>query len=208
MSSKLESLNPSPVIAGKKDLTNKSKTVNLHVNSCVVKPVLFVKGNQQKKGVYPSYCYHCQRIKCVKDVSYVAQSCSVNLFTNVPTVAPDLRAGARLHQFWENWPALGSSPKVVTVLREGYTLPFRFQLNLTMSPTVISCYVNPHKNLYLLEALHQPLTKNAVQLVATEKSLDFYNSLQLKPNKWWRPILDLSTLNNFRNTESFKMETP
>ena len=29
-----------------------------------------------------------------------------------------------------------------------------------------------------------------------------------KPNNRWRPILDLSTLNTFLNTESFKMETP
>ena len=31
---------------------------------------------------------------------------------------------------------------------------------------------------------------------------------KLKPNNRWRPILDLSTLNTFLNTESFKMETP
>ena len=35
----------------------------------------------------------------------------------------------------------GASPKVITVLREGYTLPFRFRPNLTRSPTVISNYV-------------------------------------------------------------------
>ena len=41
-----------------------------------------------------------------------------------------------------------------------------------------------------------------MELVATEKSLGFYNRLSLvpKPNNRWRPILDLSTLNNFLNT--------
>ena len=34
--------------------------------------------------------------------------------------------------------------------------------NLTRSPTIISCYVNPHRNLYLLEALHQLTNKNGV----------------------------------------------
>ena len=29
-----------------------------------------------------------------------------------------------------------------------------------------------------------------------------------KPNNRWRPILDLSTLNTFLNTGTFKMETP
>ena len=32
------------------------KTVNLHVNSCVVSPVLFVKGYPQKEGVNPINC--------------------------------------------------------------------------------------------------------------------------------------------------------
>ena len=98
MSGKIESLNPSPVIAGSKDLTSKSETVNLHVNSCVVNHVLFVKGYLQKKGVNPSYCCHCQR-KCVKGVSCVDHLSSVNFNTNAPTVAPDLPVGARLDQF-------------------------------------------------------------------------------------------------------------
>ena len=43
-----------------------------------------------------------------------------------------------------------------------------------------------------------------------QNSLGFYNRLFLLPkcNNWWRPILDLSTLNTFLDTESFKMETP
>ena len=46
--------------------------------------------------------------------------------------------------------------------------------------------------------------------VTTQKSLRFFNQLFLipKPNNRWRPILDLSTLNTFLSTESFKMETP
>ena len=81
MSGKTGSLNPSPVIAGEKDLTSKSETVN-----CVVNSVLFVKGYPQKKGVNSSYCYHCQRTKYVKDVSCVDHLCSVNLVTYVPNV--------------------------------------------------------------------------------------------------------------------------
>ena len=99
---------------------------------------------------------------------------------------------------------------MVAVLRESYTLPFRFRPNLTRSPTVISNYVNPHKNLHLLEVLYQLVNKTAVEPVATQKSQMFYNRLFLvpKPNNRWRPFLDLSTLNTFLNTESFKMETP
>ena len=127
VSGKKEDLNPSPV-------TNKSKTVFLHVNSYVAN-VHAVTGLPQKKGVNPNYCHYTE-IKHMNDVSCVGHLNSANIVTNVPTVAVNPPVGARLHQFWEKWEALGSSPKVVTTLREGYTLPFRFRPNLTMSPTV------------------------------------------------------------------------
>ena len=49
---------------------------------------------------------------------------------------------------------------------------------------------------------HKQLTnKNAVEPVANQNSLGFYNwpFLVPKPNNRWRPILDLSTLNTFLN---------
>ena len=74
---------------------------------------------------------------------------------------------------------------------------------------VISNYINPQRQSHLLEALYQLTNKNAVEPV-NQNSLCFYNRLFLvpKPNNRWRPILDLSTLNTFLNTESFKMDTP
>ena len=97
---------------------------------------------------------------------------------------------------------MGSSPKIVTTLREGYTLPFRYRPYLTRSPTVISNYHKPTKQSFLVEALYQLINKNAVKLVENQNSLGFYNRLFLvpKPNNRWRPILDLSTLNTFLNT--------
>ena len=113
-------------------------------------------------------------------------------------------------KFWEKWSELGSGPKVVQILREGYTLPFRTRPNLSRTPTVVSCYGNPHRNLKLLEALHQLTAKNAIERVHKQTSLGFFNRLFLvpKPNNKWRPILDLSNLNPFLKTEKFKMETP
>ena len=174
----------------------------LTVNSSFVNHAHFVSGLPQKKGVIPNYCHLSPEIKHVQGVSCVDQSSSVQNVTKVPTVVPNLPVGARLHQFWEKWAALGVSPKVLAVLSEGYTLPFRFRPNLTRSPTITSCYANPHRNSYLLEALHQLLDKNAVELVQNPQSLGFYNRLFLvpKPNTWWRPILDLSTLNIFLKT--------
>ena len=190
-------LNPPPVIA-----RDKRETVYSHVDFCVGNAHSVI-GMPQKKGVIPFCCQNYTEIKYVKDVSCVGHLSSANLITNVPTVAID-------PPFWEKWEALGSSPKVVTTLREGYTLPFRFRPNLTRSPTVISNYLNPQKQSHLLVALYQLVNKNAVEPVANQNSLGFYNWLFLvpKPNNRWRPILDLSTLNTFLNTESFKMETP
>ena len=76
----------------------------------------------------------------MKGVSCVNQLSSVQNVTNVPPVVPNLPVGARLHQFWKKWAALGVSPKVLTVLREGYILPFRYRPNLTRKPTKTSCY--------------------------------------------------------------------
>ena len=202
-------LNPSLVVAKDEKLPSKSETVNLLVNSCVAN-AHSVTGLPQKNGVNPNYCHNCTEIKYVKDVCCVGHLSSANLLANVPTVAINPPVGARLHQFWEKWEALGSSPKVIRALRKGYTLPFRFRPNLTRSLTVISNYVNPQRQSHLLEALYQLVNKNAVEPVANQNSLGFYNRLFLvpKPNNRWRPILDLSTWNTFLNTESFKMETP
>ena len=136
--------------------------------------------------------------------------CSVNLVPNVKPVAQNLPVGARLRQFWEIWAALGAGPKVVQMLKDGYTLPFKTRPNLTRSPAIVSCYVHPHRKLYLLEALDQLTNKNAVELVRNQTSLGFYSQLFLvpKPNNKWRPILDLSNLNQFLKAEKFKMETP
>ena len=135
VSGKKQVLNPSPVI-------KKSETVVLHVNSFAAN-VHSVTGLPHKKGVNPNYCCTHTEIKHVNDVYCVGHLSSVTSVTNVPTVVIHPPVGARLQQFWEKWEALGSSPKVVTILREGYTLPFQFRPNLTRSPTVISKYVNP-----------------------------------------------------------------
>ena len=183
--------------------------VTLNVDSHVANAHI-VTGLPQRKGINPNACQLYTKIKYVKDVFCVGHLSSVNLATNGQHAVLDPPGGARLNQCWEKWETLGSSPKVVNILREGYTLPFRFRPHLTRSLTVISNYHNPTKQSFLLEALYQLINKNAVEPVENPNSLGFYNRLFLvpKPNNQWRPILDLSTLNTFLNTGSFKMETP
>ena len=197
-------LNPAPVVS-----KNSKVTLNFNVDSHVANAHI-VTGLPLRKGVNPNACQLYTEIKYVKDVFCVGHLPSVNLVTNAQHAVLDPPVGARLQQCWEKWETLGSSPKVIKILREGYTLPFQFRPHLTRSPTVISNYHNPTKQSFLLEALYQLINKNAVEPVENPNSLGFYNRLILipKPNNRWRPILDLSTLNTFLNTESFKMETP
>ena len=182
---------------------------NLNVNLHVVTSVPSAHGPPQKKGVSPGVS-DCQLkrdlLNSVKGVSCVTQLSCVNPVTNVKNAAQNLPVGARLQNFWQTWLDLGAGPKIVQILREGYTLPFRIRPNLTRSPTVVS----RSRNSYLLEALHQLMNKNAVELVYNQTSLGFFNRLFLvpKPNNKWRPILDLSKLNLFLKVEKFKMETP
>ena len=185
----------------------------LNVKLAVVNSVHTAPGHSQKKEISPgaAVCFpDLSSLKSVKGVSCVIPLSHANIVTNAPNVATNLPVGARLQMFWEKWSELGAGPKVIQILREGYTLPFRTRPNLSRTPTVVSCYGNPHRNLKLLEALHQLTAKNAIERVHKQTSLGFFNRLFLvpKPNNKWRPILDLSNLNPFLKTEKFKMETP
>ena len=192
------------------------KTIDtcLPVNLTVVTPVPTVPGLSQKKDLSPGPVGCCtQRVhslKHVKGVSCVTQLSCAPPVSSVRNVVSHLPVGARLQNFWQTWLDLGAGPKVVHILQEGYTLPFQTRPRLSRSPTVLSKYANPHRNSYLLEALHQLIQKDAVELVRNQTSLGFFNRLFLipKPNNKWRPILDLSKLNLFLKTEKFKMETP
>ena len=148
--------------------------LKLNVKLPVASHVHTAPGHSQKRELSPgSAGCHCKsyKLKSVKSVSCVTQLSCVQPVTNVKNAAPNLPVGARLQTFWQTWLDLGAGPKVVQILREDYTLPFRIRPKLTRSPTVISCYGNPHRNSYLLEALHQLIAKNAVELVKHQTSL-------------------------------------
>ena len=128
VSNKMESLNPPPVT------DQKNSKLTLNVDSHVANAHI-VTGLPQRKDVNPNICQLYTKIKYVKDVSCVGHLPSVKLVTNAQHAVLDPPVGARLNQCWKKWETLGSSPKVVTILREGYTLPFRFRPHLTRSPT-------------------------------------------------------------------------
>ena len=117
--------------------------------------------------------------------------------------------GGHLQTFWQVWLSLGANIRVVSILKEGYTLPFKVRPPLSRSPVIISGYTIPTRIRHLKESLQALIQKQAVEKVVVPSSLAFYNRLFLvpKPNKL-RPILDLSQLNLYVVTASFKMETP
>ena len=195
-------------------LARSSQTLKtLNAKHHVVFHVSSVPGHSQKKELSPGQaeCYpkNCS-LKSVKSVSCVTQLSCVHPAINVQNAASNLPVGARLQNFWTVWSQMGAGPKVLQILKQGYTLPFRNRPKLSRFPTVISHYANLHRNSYLLEALQQLINKNAVEQVHNQTSLGFFNRLFLvpKPNNKWRPILDLSNLNLFLKTEKFRMETP
>ena len=95
-------------------------TLNLNVDFRVANAHIVTR-LPQRKGVNANCCQMYTEIKYVKNVSCVGHLSSVNLVTNAPPVVTLPPVGARLHKCWEKWEALGASPKVVAILREGYT---------------------------------------------------------------------------------------
>ena len=93
-------------------VTDKKDTVRtLTVNSCLVDHVHFAKQvsakERCKSQLLSSVCRNkaCERCFLCRSVEFCKN------VTNVPTFVPGLPVGARLHQFWKKWAALGVSPK-------------------------------------------------------------------------------------------------
>ena len=163
----------------------------------------------QKKDVRPKSKIKSQ-IKCVKSASFVGHFVSAPNVPNVPNVASVQPVGGRLQSFWEIWAHKGANPKVVSILKEGYVLPFKVRPPLVRDPLIVSGYANPIRDSHLQAAVQALIEKKAVERVRVQTSLAFFNRLFIvpKPNHKWRPILDLSTLNQFLCVKTFKMETP
>ena len=118
----------------------------------VVSPVRSVlsHGHPQKKGVSPGNCLN--KIKSVKSVFCVDPCVFAPIVPSVPSAVSEHNVGGRLQEFWEVWQTMGSNPRVVSILKRGYTLPFKQRPVLTRFPVVQSGYANPSKNMHLKES--------------------------------------------------------
>ena len=180
----------------------KLRDLTQSVNLNVVCHVPCATGPSQRKDISPFQLQ--KRIKSVKPVCCVDHCLCVQHVNSVPLVVKNPPVGGRLQLFWQVWLSLGSNPRVVSILKEGYSLPFKIRPPLSRSPVIISHYLDPVKNKHLKESLQALILKQAVEKVIVPSSLAFYNRLFLvpKPNKW-RPILDLSQLNLYLASATF-----
>ena len=89
--------------------------------------------------------------------------------------------GARLQRFWEVWEHYSVDQWVVSVLREGYRIPFERQPPLTSIPLEFPSYRgNSEKQTILQEEVEDMLKKEAIEVVEPGHQ-GFYNRLFLVP---------------------------
>ena len=94
-------------------------------------PIVVGTGLPQMKGLSPAPCL--TKVKHVKSVSFVSPCLSVPPVPSVSNVVECPLVGGRLQRFWETWLHLGSNPRVVSILMEGYNLPFKMKPPLVNS---------------------------------------------------------------------------
>ena len=132
---------------------------------------------------------------------------------NAPTdaLAHSGRVGGRLAHHWRQWSAIGADPWVVSVLRDGYRILFRdLPPPLNGSPLQFPSYrPDSERARALLVEIDAMITKGVLETVS-DPDPGFYSRLFLveKSSGGWRPVIDLSPLNEFIQQTPFRMETP
>ena len=195
VSDKKEDLNPSPV-------TSKSETVFLHVNSFVTN-VHSVTGFATKERCKSQLLSQSHRNKICERCFLCRSLVFCKYCHKYPNCCRNSTCRGKATSVLGEVGSFGFESKSSHNTERGLHPPFPVQ---TQSNQVTNC----HKQLFQPTKTVPPFggtvsaykNKNAVESVANQSSLGFYNRLFLvpKPNNRWRPILDLSTLNTFLNT--------
>ena len=121
-----------------------------------------------------------------------------------------MRVGGCLSPHWRRWQELGAETWVVTVLRDGYRVPFKDSPPpLARTPVSFPMYrAGSPRAQALQQEVEAMLAKGALE-IARDPGPGFYSRLFLveKATGGWRPVIDLSHLNDFVQLTPFKMET-
>ena len=107
--------------------------------------------------------------------------------------------------FVEQWEELTDNKWVLSIVRNGFRIPFRLSPPLSVVPISMSQSSSP----LLQEEIEQFLQKRAVERVHDPETPGFYSRLFLVPKKNGKlcPVIDLSILNQYIRKQPFKMET-
>ena len=165
----------------RKTLSPSTQTMNtqLNVRSLVAKDVVSAPGLSQRKDLSPGLteCYHkiCEKrflyhsIVLCKSCNKCHECCLKSACRGQTSKLLANLAGSGC------WSESCSNPK------RGVLPPLSDPAKVSKMSHCHNRYVNPHRNSYLLEAMHQLIDKNAVELVQNKKSLGFFNRLFLVP---------------------------
>ena len=142
---------------------------HLAVKTHVVKVAHTAPGHLQKKEIVGCYFQQGCKLKYVKGVSCVTQlSCVKPVISVSSSLTSKLLA---------NLAESGCQSKSSSNPERELHPPLTDLVELDKVPEHTRCYVNLHRNLYLLEALHQLIDKNTGELVNNQKSLGFFKRL-------------------------------
>ena len=121
-----------------------------------------------------------------------------------------MKVGGCLAPHWRRWQEIGAETWLVTVLRDGYRVPFKDSPPpLARTPVSFPTYrAGSPRAQALRQEVEAMLAKGALE-IARDPGPGFYSRLFLveKATGGWRPVIDLSHLNDFVQLTPFKMET-
>ena len=121
-----------------------------------------------------------------------------------------MSVGGCLSSHWRSWQDIGAETWVVTILRDGYRVPFKDSSPpLARTPVSFPTYrAGSPRAQALRQEVEVMLAKGALE-IARDPGPGFYSRLFLveKATGGWRPVIDLSHLNDFVQLTPFKMET-
>ena len=122
----------------------------------------------------------------------------------LPLPLPNIPVGGRLAHFAQNWAKITDDKWVLSLVRKGYRIPFLERPILSPNPVFFQQPLSQQ----LEEEVASLFSKGAVEEIIPECP-GYYSRVFLVPKKngKLRLIIDLSVLNHFVYTQTFKMET-
>ena len=122
----------------------------------------------------------------------------------LPLPQPQIPVGGKLAHFALNWQNITNDQWVLSLIKNGYQIPFKDQPPLSREPI----FFQQSQRRELEEEVTSLLQKGAVEEIQPEIP-GFYSRIFLFPKKngKLRLIIDLSTLNKYVFVQSFRMET-